>query len=85
MRQLRCDQGTNFVGAQNELKAALEELDQVQLQEYLVENGCEWILLQMNVPYSSHMGVLYGQFVVHWKMYLSVLAPNWTTRRSEPS
>ena len=56
VRQLRCDQGTNFVGARNELKAALEELDQVQLQEYLVENGCEWIPFQMNVPHSSHMG-----------------------------
>ena len=56
MRQLRCDQGTNFVGARNELKAALDELNQVQLQEYLVENGCEWIALQINVPHSSHMG-----------------------------
>ena len=56
VRQLRCDQGTNFVGARNELKAALEELDQVQLQEYLVENGCEWIPFQMNVPHSSHIG-----------------------------
>ena len=56
VRQFWCDQGTNFVGAQNELKAALEELDQVQLQEYLVENGCEWIPFQMNVPHSSHMG-----------------------------
>ena len=41
IRQLRCDQGTNFVGARNELKAALKELDQERLREYLVENGCD--------------------------------------------
>ena len=56
VRQLRCDQGTNFVGARNELKAALEELDQNRVQEYLVENGCDWIPFQMNVPHASHMG-----------------------------
>ena len=56
VRQLRCDQGTYFVGAQNELKANLEQLDQNRLQEYLVENGCEWIPYRMNVPHASHMG-----------------------------
>ena len=39
VRRLRCDQGTNFVGAHNELKAALEGLDQNRLQAYFVENG----------------------------------------------
>ena len=56
VRQLRCDQGTNFVGEQNKLKAALEELDQGWLRDYLSENGCEWIHFQMNVPHASHMG-----------------------------
>ena len=50
VRQLRCDRGTNFIGAKNELKAALEELDQDGVHEYLVENGCEWIPFQLNVP-----------------------------------
>ena len=56
VRQLRCDRGTNFIGAKNELKAALQELDQDRVQEYLVENGCEWIPFQLNVPHASHMG-----------------------------
>ena len=54
IRQLRCDQGTNFVGARNELKVALKELDQDCLRDYLSENGCEWIPFQMNVPHASH-------------------------------
>ena len=54
--QLRSDQGTNFVGARNELKSALSEMDQDHVQEYLLRNGCEWIPLELNVPHSSHMG-----------------------------
>ena len=34
VRQLRSDQGTNFLGARNELKTALSEMDQDQVQEY---------------------------------------------------
>ena len=56
MRQLRSDQGTNFLGARNELQTALSEMDQDQVQEYLLRNGCEWIPFKMNVPHSSHMG-----------------------------
>ena len=56
VRQLRSDQGTNFVGARNELKSALSEMDQDHVQEYLLRNGCEWIPLEMNVLHSSHLG-----------------------------
>ena len=50
VRQLRSDQGTYFVGAQNELKAALSEMNQDHVQEYLLRNGCEWIPFKMNLP-----------------------------------
>ena len=53
---VRSDQGTNFVGAQNELKAALSEMNQDHVQEHLLRNGCEWIAFQMNMPLCSHMG-----------------------------
>ena len=46
----------NFVGAQNELKAALSEMNQDHVQEYLLRNGCEWIPFKMNLPHCSHMG-----------------------------
>ena len=51
VRQLRSDQGTNFVGARNELKAALSEMNQDHVQEYLLRNGCEWIPFKMNLPH----------------------------------
>ena len=31
-------------------------MNQDKVQEYLLENGCEWIPFKMNVPHSSHMG-----------------------------
>ncbi|KAK0144664.1 hypothetical protein N1851_017006 [Merluccius polli] len=49
VRQLRCDQGTNFVGAKREFLNAMKDLDQEQIRKY----GCEFI---MNTPSSSHMG-----------------------------
>ena len=49
VRQIRCDQGTNFVGARREFAEAFREMD----QEELKERGCEFIF---NTPSSSHMG-----------------------------
>ncbi|XP_060763802.1 uncharacterized protein LOC132872763 [Neoarius graeffei] len=48
IRQLRCDQGTNFVGARREFAEALTEM-----KEKFRGEGCEFI---MNTPASSHMG-----------------------------
>ena len=80
VRQLRCDQGINFVRAQNELKAALEELDQKRLQESLVENGCEWIAYRMNVPHASHMGGTWERVIRTVRTALETLLLNAGTR-----
>lgn len=37
VRHIRCDQGTNFVGAKNELKEALKQLDGNRLTSFLAE------------------------------------------------
>ncbi|CAI5657210.1 unnamed protein product [Oreochromis niloticus] len=49
VRQLRCDRGTNFVGARKELSELLEGMDQDRTRAL----GCEFVL---NVPSASHMG-----------------------------
>ena len=49
VRQIRSDQGTNFVGARREFAEALKEMDQEELKEL----GCEFV---MNTPASSHVG-----------------------------
>ena len=45
VRQLRSDQGTNFIGAMNKLQQAVTEL-----------NNCDWVEFKPNVPHASHMG-----------------------------
>lgn len=56
VKQLRCDQGTNFVGAKREFMDAMKDLDCEQLKEY----GCKFI---MNTPSSSHMGGVWERHI----------------------
>ena len=50
---LRCDRGSNFVGAKTELHEALEAVDKESVEKYLAEQGCEWLF---NPPHASHFG-----------------------------
>ncbi|KAK5907107.1 hypothetical protein CesoFtcFv8_004990 [Champsocephalus esox] len=50
---LRCDQGTNFVGAKNELQRALKQCDTKVLEAFLADKQCKLIL---NTPSASHAG-----------------------------
>ena len=56
IQQLRSDQGTNFVGAKNELEAALHEMNHNKIQRELLKDNCDWFAWKMNVPHASHMG-----------------------------
>ena len=56
IRKLRSDQGTNLVGAKNELERALSEIDNTQVQQFLLKQGCSYFRFNMNVPSASHMG-----------------------------
>ena len=53
IKLLRCDQGTNFTGAKNELKKALKEMDPEVLKSRLADFDCQF---EFNSPYSSHKG-----------------------------
>eukprot|EP00057_Strongylocentrotus_purpuratus_P017851 XP_011672325.1 PREDICTED: uncharacterized protein LOC105442158 [Strongylocentrotus purpuratus] len=55
VRQIRCDQGSNFVGARNELQSALREMTSDQVNTYLADQQCEFVF---NAPHSSHASVL---------------------------
>lgn len=56
VRQLRGDQGINFVGAPKELAQALSEMDQERIKAKLLQEQCDWFSFKMNVPAASHMG-----------------------------
>ena len=56
VREIRCDNGSNLRGAENELKAALNEMDHQKIKAYLTEQGADWIVWESNTPAASHMG-----------------------------
>ena len=56
VRELRSDQGKNFVGARNELIDALQELNRDRVMGFFLTEECDWINFNLNVPGASHMG-----------------------------
>ena len=56
IRQLRSDRGTNFIGAQAELKKACSELDTTEVRDFLLKECCDYVEFNFNVPSASHMG-----------------------------
>ena len=73
VRELRSDQGTNFVGAKNELAAALKELDTTPVKEYLSSQDCDWIDFNLNTPQASHMGGIWERQIRTTRSVLSSL------------
>ena len=74
IRQLRCDRGTNFVGARRELKEAVSELNHDWIRAELLRENCDWIDFRMNVPSASHMG---GVWEPQIRSVHSVLTALW--------
>ena len=73
IRQLRCDRGTNFIGAKNELEAALAGLNDEQIHEKLLKDGCDWFKFKLNPPHASHMGGVWERMVRSARTVLSAL------------
>ncbi|PIK40461.1 hypothetical protein BSL78_22688 [Apostichopus japonicus] len=53
VQELYSDNGTNFVGANKELKSALQELDENQINRFASNHGLKW---KFNPPAASHFG-----------------------------
>ena len=73
VRELRSDQGTNFVGARNELTDALQELNRDRVKGFLLTKECDWIDFNLNVPAASHMGGSWERLIRTVRSVLSVL------------
>ena len=53
VRELRSDNGTNFRGAEHELKTSIEQWNQAQINDVLLQKGIKWTF---NPPAGSHHG-----------------------------
>lgn len=63
VRTIRSDNGTNFVGADNEFKRAFNELDREKIDTFLNDNGCDAIEWRRNPPYASHFGGVWERHI----------------------
>lgn len=72
IRKLRCDNGTNFVGARNEFENCWEEIDLDEVAQFLKQNGAdfEW---KHNIPPASHMGGVWERMIRSIRQILSSL------------
>ena len=74
---LRCDQGTNFVGAKNEFLKEEEKIDPERLEIFLREKQCQFI---MNAPHSSHAGGIWERQIRTLKSILKDLVHSYPGR-----
>ena len=71
VRSIRCDNGSNFVGAENELTRAYAQLDHSKISDHLSPQGCDWIDWRWNTPEASHMGGSWERNIKSVKTILS--------------
>ncbi|KAK0150310.1 hypothetical protein N1851_008772 [Merluccius polli] len=60
VKSIRTDNGTNFVGAQKELKEALKGLDHVRIQNELLKDEVKWTF---NPPFGAHHGGIWERLI----------------------
>ena len=73
IRELRSDNGTNFVGAESELKRAWQEMNHSAVAEFLSKNSADLILWKRNPPTASHMGGVWERQIRSVRAVLSSL------------
>ncbi len=69
--QIRCDNGTNFVGAERELRDALAEMQRKDIHQQLLKRHIEWVF---NPPAASHFGGIWERQIRTVRKVLSRLS-----------
>ena len=68
MTLIKCDNETNFVGGENELKHAFIMMDDNRIKFFLANLGIDWMIFSNNPPAASHMGRVCNKYD-HVKIY----------------
>ena len=71
--QLRCDQGTNFIGGKRVLEEALNEMNEDRIQKELLKKNCDWIRFKFNPPKASHIGGAWERLIRSTRSVLEAL------------
>ena len=84
IRLLRCDNGTNFVGASKELTKAIDGIQISGLKEFLLNNNCD-LEFRWNPPGASHMGGAWERLIRVARSILSSLIDQHGSRIDDNS
>jgi transposase InsO family protein len=60
VKEIRSDNGTNFVGAERDIQDAIKQLDKTKLTSELAIRGCNWVF---HPPGASHMSGVWERLV----------------------
>ena len=82
IREISSDNGTNFVGANTELRQAVDEIDNEQIRSRLHKEGTDWIF---NPPSGSHMGGIWERQIRTTCKVLTVLLHEHGSRLDDES
>ncbi|XP_078384040.1 uncharacterized protein LOC144666486 [Oculina patagonica] len=82
VREIRSDNGTNFVGARRELREALNEMDQKEITEQLRQQNVDW---KFNPPAASHMGGVWERQIRTTRRILATLLREHGNRLDDES
>ena len=44
VRSIKSDNGSNFIGVESEMRKAYDEMNHVKIKNYLLAQGCDWII-----------------------------------------
>ena len=82
VREIRSDNGTNFVGARRELREAINEMDQKEITEKLRQQNIDW---KFNPPAASHMGGVWERQIRTTRRILDTLLREHGSRLDDES
>ena len=70
IKLLRSDQGTNFIGAKNELEASINVVQSKEVQQFLLKHS---VRFEFNPPHASHFGGVFERMIRSARNVLNVL------------
>lgn len=70
VKEIRSDNGTNFVGADREIKEAIDRIDNEKVGGELMQRGCKWVF---HPPGASHMSGVWERLVKTVKRSLKAI------------
>ena len=82
VREIRCDRATNFIGAEAELKKAIEEMDDQEIKAELLKENIDWI---KNPACASDFGGVWERQIRSIKSVMNGLIREHGSRLDEES